>query len=116
MSRSKQQRQEWHYSRLDDELTTSTAWKMLSGNAVKTYIEFYRFGRAGNTFYKTYKDIEKIFGYSPATCKKVIDELLKCGFIDLVEKGGITRKAVNADGFTCWNKNMYKLSGRWKKL
>lgn len=115
MSRGKQ-KQEWHYSRLEDEMTTSEAWMSLSGNAIKVFIEFHRFGRSGSTFYKTYKDMKKTFGFSSDTCKRAIDELLKYGFIDMVSKGGITRKEINADGFTCWNKSTYKLSGRWRQV
>lgn len=116
MGKSKKQKQEWHYSRLDDEMTSSVAWKELSGNAVKLYIEFHKYGRSGCIFYKTYKDIEANLGYAPATCKKIIDELLKLGFIDLVSQGGITRREIDANNMTCWNKSTYKLSGRWKHI
>lgn len=111
-NKKKNQKQEWHYSRFEDEMTTSPAWERLTGNACKVFIEFYRWGRDGRTFYKLYTDV----GYAPATYKKIIKELVQLGFIDIVEQGGITRHEVDADGVTCWNRTYYRLSGRWKKI
>lgn len=105
----------WTYSKLEDEMTVSPAWKKLSGNACKVLIEFYRYGRGGNAFYKTYKGMKKDLGYSSDTYKRAIKELVENGFIEVTEEGGITRHEVDKNGLTCWNKSLYKLSSKWKK-
>ena len=47
------------------------------------------------------------FGFSPSTFSKIIQELVKTGFIDPIDKGGL-----RSDGKSY---NLFRLSERWKQ-
>lgn len=49
----------------------------------------------------------KRFGFSPSTFSKVIQALVRIGFIDPVDKGGLRGD--------CKSYNIFKLSKRWKE-
>lgn len=87
---------------LYDDIIDSKAWKEISGNAVKVYIQLMRkryiryegkgrYKRAVNDNAKnlsiTIDEAKKLWGMDKRTLKKAIDELIEKGFIDLIEHG-----------------------------
>lgn len=87
---------------LQDDVIDTKAWKDISGNAVKIYIQFMRkryikYGGKGK--YKkaahdnardlslTIDEAKKMWSMDKRALKKAIDELIEKGFIDIVEHG-----------------------------
>jgi len=84
----------------------SEAWRQISGNAVKVYLIMCRVGYGSKLrFYTKYNDIEKT-GIDRHAIKKIIAELVDCGFIEVITRGGHNGKT--------WNKNLYRFSDLWK--
>jgi hypothetical protein len=97
---------EEYYQKLTNQMLDHPAWKHLSGNAIKVYLMMRRVSfSTPDKFYLTYNTIEEA-GIRRHLIKDILTELVECGFIEVVEHGGRTE--------TGWNKNYYKISGRWK--
>jgi hypothetical protein len=54
----------------------------------------------------SYKEGER-YGFAPATFSKIIQDLVRFGFIDPVDKGGLRGD--------CKSYNLFKLSKRWEE-
>jgi len=62
--------------------------------------------RYQTSFHFSYSEAKR-YGYSPATFSKVIQELIRKGFLDPVDKGGL-----RSDGKSY---SFFRLSRRWEK-
>jgi hypothetical protein len=94
-------------------MLNSTAYKALPPSAAKALPYF--FGKVKCTYNDPQRCLEtfsfsytegKRLGFSPATFSKVIQALVRIGFIDPVDKGGL-----RGDGKSY---NIFKLSKRWE--
>jgi len=92
-------------SKAYEEVTYSAA-KALPYFLGKCKRHFYDPQRYRLEFSFPYSEGER-YGFSPSTFSKVIQELVRRGFIDPVDKGGL-----KSDGKSC---NLFRLSNRWLK-
>jgi hypothetical protein len=77
------------YLRLSYDMAHSLAWRSLSGNAVKVWVELrcrYN-GKNNGKLCIPYASACKLLGIGRATMKRVLDELQSKGFIRLVKQG-----------------------------
>ena len=81
----------------------SLAWKSLSGNSIKVYIQLMRKCNGNNDRDLSLTYAEMKTHLSPATFRKCMTELVETGFVDLVRQGGIERQC-----------NIFGISERWK--
>ncbi|GEM_PF-1235323 len=83
----------------------SAAWDALDGNAQKVYLKIRRKfnGHNQNDLSLTYKEGKKIVNHRQFI--KAIDQLIKFGFVELLNQGWTTRKP-----------NIYKLSNMWESF
>jgi len=95
------------YVKLDDEMTNSAAWDALSFGAIWVYIELrkkFDFENGGNSRLILPKR-EVLHRMKDMTFAKIKRELIKYGFIDCVDPGGLMKRPA-----------IYRLSDRWEKI
>ncbi len=97
-----------YYSKIMHIMIDSPAWRHLSGNAVKTYLLMRRVSLGIETrFFLKYNEIQAL-GIDRRKIKKILNELIDCGFIELVDLGGRFKNDCH------WNKSYYAISDRWQ--
>lgn len=91
--------------RLTEDMIVSEAWKDLKATSVKLYISLkLRYnGENYDSIEFPYSEAEKI-GISKNIIKTCFDDLIKCGFIEMISCGRFSRTA-----------NIYKLSNGWRE-
>jgi len=92
---------------LDNKMLDSAAWTAMSANAHDVYIELkknFNYVQGGfNHLILTYSQIS--WRMSGGTYSRVLLELQKYGFIEIVSRGGLFR-----------NPNVFKTSDKWEKI
>jgi len=103
------------------EIIRSEAWHALRGNAPQVYTMFLlerswvKTGKKGiekwkcdneNRIILPYRQAQKDYGYSVKKFKGCIDNLIKCGFLDIVEHGIAYNRVPT----------VYALSDRWRNF
>lgn len=93
------------YVKLDNDMTNSAAWLILSDSSIVTYIELrksYNSKKGGNDhLVLSYRKMR--WRYSFGTIKRAFQELIDWGFIRIKNRGGLGNPAV------------YALCHEWKK-
>lgn len=87
--------------RIYGNLTSSIAWKHLSGSAVKLLLALADLERGENNgeFFLSVRDAAKRTGLSKDTAGRCFRELMEKGFIYCSERGSFSRKVRHA---ACW--------------
>ena len=91
---------------LEDQMTNSAAWTCLSFKAVWIYIELMkRYGRETGFYHLTLPRSQVRWKMGPHTLAAGLDELVKYGFIRIVQKGGLLRQP-----------NVYARADAWERI
>jgi hypothetical protein len=95
------------YVKLENRMTESATWTSLSDGAIWLYIELMKkFNFKNGGYDRMTLPVRRVaWRMSSHSYFKRIQELIHYGFIDLVEKGGLEKKA-----------NIYKRSNRWEQV
>jgi len=89
------------HTRLYHHITGTSAWKSLSGNAIKVLLALVRLNDGSNNGKIFFSDRQASVetGLARNTCIKALRELVEKGFLRIVEKGHFDRKVRHA---TVW--------------